>query len=340
MALAVRLCETLKQVDFMSVSGASHLTRIYRTEGRRSLATEGKRNHTTEGKRSHTTDNIRSPVNSSQYCLDLVRRSDYENFMATLLLPQQARATAIAIRAFNVEVAQIQDLTSEILMAKMRLQFWRETLDDIYKDKAPKQPVAMALQKAVQAQKLSKRWLRSLIDSREDHLGKKQFPTLEAVEDYGEKSNSVLYYLVLQGLGVENVHADHAASHLGKAEGLVRLVRGVPHHATRKNVFLPRDVMIKHGVSQENIIRGSQDQKVKDVIFDTASLAHQHLEHARSFIQDVPKEARVALLPAAALSDYLTALQSIHFDVFHSSLQLRNNKLPFRMLWNKLCKKY
>lgn len=32
-------------------------------------------------------------------------------------------------------------------MAKMRLQFWRETLDDIYKDKAPKQPVAMALLK-------------------------------------------------------------------------------------------------------------------------------------------------------------------------------------------------
>lgn len=32
-------------------------------------------------------------------------------------------------------------------MAKMRLQFWRETLDDIFKDKPPKQPVAMALLK-------------------------------------------------------------------------------------------------------------------------------------------------------------------------------------------------
>lgn len=55
---------------------------------------------------------------------------------------------------------------------------------------------------AVQTHKLSKRWLRSLIDSREDHLGNKQFPNLEAVENYSEKSNSVLYYLVLQGLGV------------------------------------------------------------------------------------------------------------------------------------------
>lgn len=44
--------------------------------------------------------------------------------------------------------------------------------------------------------------------------------------------------------GVENVHADHAASHLGKAEGLARLVRGVPHNAARRNVLLPRDIMV------------------------------------------------------------------------------------------------
>lgn len=59
-----------------------------------------------------------------------------------------------------------------------------------------------SVQQAVQTHKLSKRWLRSLIDSREDHLGNKQFLNLEAVENYSEKSNSVLYYLVLQGLGV------------------------------------------------------------------------------------------------------------------------------------------
>lgn len=41
--------------------------------------------------------------------------------------------------------SQIQDLTSEVLIAKMRLQFWRETLDKIYSDNVPRQPVAMEL---------------------------------------------------------------------------------------------------------------------------------------------------------------------------------------------------
>ena len=41
--------------------------------------------------------------------------------------------------------SQVQDVTSEILIAKMRLQFWREALDDIYNGNAPRQPVALEL---------------------------------------------------------------------------------------------------------------------------------------------------------------------------------------------------
>ena len=44
---------------------------------------------------------------------------------------------------------------------------------------------------------------------------------------------------------VRNVHADHAASHVGKAQGLVTLVRSIHYHARRSNVYLPRDLMIK-----------------------------------------------------------------------------------------------
>ena len=44
---------------------------------------------------------------------------------------------------------------------------------------------------------------------------------------------------------VRNVHADHAASHIGKAQGFVTLIRAVDYHAHRNSVYLPRDVMIK-----------------------------------------------------------------------------------------------
>ncbi|CAL4060580.1 unnamed protein product, partial [Meganyctiphanes norvegica] len=292
-----------------------------------------------EGKRFAATHS-RKPSSSTEYCLDSIRKYDYENFLATLLLPKGCRQSAIAVRAFNIEVAQIQDLTSEPLMAKMRIQFWRDTLDQIFAGKPPKQPIASELCRAIEKHKLSKRWLRNIINSREQQVDIKQYTNMAAVEEYSEKSNASLYYLLLQCLGIENIHSDHAASHIGKAEGIVKLLRGIPHHGVRRKVYIPRDLMLVHNVSQEDIFRGKREQKVKDLIYEIASLAHHHLEHARGFISDVPKESRVALLPGICTGAYLKALQMADFDIFDPKLQQRNNWLPFLLWWSKLKKQY
>lgn len=46
-------------------------------------------------------------------------------------------------------------------------------------------------------------------------------------------------------VGVKDVQADHAASHLGKAIGVVTLLRATPFHGSRGKVYIPSDVMIK-----------------------------------------------------------------------------------------------
>lgn len=38
------------------------------------------------------------------------RKNDYENFLAALLLPTGARESTIAVRAFNVSVAQVEQM--------------------------------------------------------------------------------------------------------------------------------------------------------------------------------------------------------------------------------------
>lgn len=45
------------------------------------------------------------------------------------------------------------------------------------------------------------------------------------METYAERSVSNVFYLILEGCGAKNIHADHAASHLGKAQGLVQQLR-------------------------------------------------------------------------------------------------------------------
>lgn len=77
------------------------------------------------------------------YCL--FRKSDYENFLCTLLLPRGIKSAAFAIRAFNVEVAQVEDQVSDSRIGAMRLQFWTDALNNTYNDNPPRSPVALEL---------------------------------------------------------------------------------------------------------------------------------------------------------------------------------------------------
>nr|XP_037856198.1 NADH dehydrogenase (ubiquinone) complex I, assembly factor 6 isoform X6 [Chlorocebus sabaeus] len=227
---------------------------------------------------------------------DEERKRDYEGYLCSLLLPAESRSSVFALRAFNVELAQVKDSVSEKTIGLMRIQFWKKTVEDIYCDKPPHQPVAIELWKAVKRHNLTKRWLMKIVDEREKNLDDKAYRNIKELENYAENTQSSLLYLTLEILGIKDIHADHAASHIGKAQGIVTCLRATPYHGSRRKVFLPMDICMLHGVSQEDLLRRNRDKNVRDVIYDIASQAHLHLKHARSFHKSVPVKAFPAFL--------------------------------------------
>ncbi|ESO96592.1 hypothetical protein LOTGIDRAFT_202114 [Lottia gigantea] len=265
--------------------------------------------------------------------MEIVSKSDREHYLCSLLWYGLERRASFALRAFNVELAQVRDVVSEKQIGIMRLKFWNDTLENIYKGTPRETPVSLELSGAVHHFKLI-----NMIEARSEQLQGKKFQTIQDVEDYGEKTMSSLNYLHLQVLGIENIHADHAASHIGKAQSLITLLRATPYHAGKRQVNLPTDLLIKNKVSEESIIRGVNDQTVKDIIYDIASTAHLHLKHARSFKNQVPSKSHLAFLSTVSCEWYLKTLQKADFNVFDSSLQQRNNMLPMK-LWIQSFKK-
>lgn len=69
----------------------------------------------------------------------------------------------------------------------------------------------------------------TVIHIREDHTPQKAW-------QYVSK------HIISAILGVRDIHADHAASHIGKAQGIVTCLRATPYHSTRQKVFLPMDI--------------------------------------------------------------------------------------------------
>lgn len=104
------------------------------------------------------------------------------------------------------------------------------------------------------------------------------FITTKQLEDYAEQSVSSVYYLLLETLKVNNVNVDHALSHLGKAQGIANMLRGI-HKQNTRVVPIPHQILMENGVSQERVIRNKADDKgVEDCVFKVATVAHQHLE--------------------------------------------------------------
>ncbi|XP_053618895.1 NADH dehydrogenase (ubiquinone) complex I, assembly factor 6 [Plodia interpunctella] len=291
-------------------------------------------------KRYSTNNAAKSGVN---YCASVVRQHDYENFLATLLMTKAVRSPAFVVRAFNVEVSRIQDQTSDQKIADFRLQFWLDALKDIYSPNQslkniPANPVAQELYKVCNAYQLPRRHLEKLIASRGIMMKNKFFRNMDDVEKYVEDTVSSVYYLILSIANVKNVHADHAASHLGKAQGIVNLLRSLTVSSHHKMVSLPMDILMKNDVSQETVLRCIDSDKMRNVAYEIASRANHHLTKARSI--SVPKIVNQIFLPAVFTDAYLQKLQMEHFNVYSKVLLNRSPTLPFQLYYKRLMNTY
>jgi hypothetical protein len=69
------------------------------------------------------------------------------------------------------------------------------------------------------------------------------FPSVALLETYAENTASSLLYLSLESAGLHEVSFDHIASHVGKAIGIVTLIRSIPFHIRSRRIYVPSDLI-------------------------------------------------------------------------------------------------
>ncbi|KAL8763699.1 MAG: hypothetical protein Q9184_000594 [Pyrenodesmia sp. 2 TL-2023] len=257
--------------------------------------------------------------------LTLIRRQyDHPSYILSIFLPPSLRPAHLAIRAFNLELTRIPDVSASAHVRSMRYQFWRDTINSAFALSPGKQPVAVLLSSVLASLRqhqtsarnptkpsLNKSWFLRLISTRENHSTNAPYPSLKHLEDYAENTYSTLHYLTLSALPLHSLTADHIASHIGKAVGITAVLRGVPllafppppnHHSTTAGlggtldihrtqqgaVTLPLDVMAEVGVKEEDVLRyGVEAPGLKDAVFKVATRASDHLITAGQMVKNV-----------------------------------------------------
>ena len=271
-----------------------------------------------------------------------LRRHDRDRFQTALFAPGDRREALFALYAFNYEVARIREAVREPLLGRIRLQWWRDAIAEIYAGAPPRRhDVVEPLARAIRDRGLGRAHFDTLLEARELDLGEAQPATLAALETYAEGSSASLVLLALEALGAGKGAAAEAARPVGIAYALSGLLAAAPFHARMKRSYLPQDRVAAHGLDPaRSLFELKASPSLAAVAEEIAQRARHHLDAARRHRNTVPRAALPALLPAVLAEHRLARLARIGYDIFDPRWQRPAGTQSWRLLWAALRRAY
>ncbi|WP_227285524.1 MULTISPECIES: squalene/phytoene synthase family protein [Paracoccaceae] len=169
-------------------------------------------------------------------CAEIVRRADPDRFLAAMAAPPAARQVLFPLYAFNVEVSRAPWVTEEPMIAEMRLQFWRDVVEELAAGRAPRaHEVAAPLAAAVRPGDAG--LLDALVAARRWDIYKDAFEDQAHFDDYIAATSGNLIWAAARALGATDA-AEAPIRAYGFASGVAALLRAVPALEARGRVPL------------------------------------------------------------------------------------------------------
>lgn len=249
------------------------------------------------------------PMPDASVIRDAVRRHDPNRYAAALLAPPEAREHLFALYAFNIELTRISAQVREPHLGEIRLQWWRDALGG----ETGGHPVAAAIAATHNACGLPDAALHGMIDARSFDVAREPMPDMAALRRYLEATVGAVFALAARVTGQPDDAASAAelASHAGVAYGLAGLLRALPLHAARGQVFLPCDVLAAHGASAHDITGGRDSAELRAALAALCRDTVAELDACRPLYASIPDSLRHAFLPLALVAPTLRATDSL-----------------------------
>ena len=244
------------------------------------------------------------------------------------------------------------------LPSRLRMQWWRDAIADVYDyksvDASPSSqdpiirsltssrkfnPTLRSLTHAIETHGLTYRFLRRMMEAREEDLSITQYEKRRDVAQYGEDTVSNILYLSLETVGVRDDESDMVASDIGVGLGVLTALRSTAFRASQGECSIPLDLATKHDISMDTLYQAwdasiNDDEKDSDQLekaavakeslraatMEMVEMASFHFHRARENQGKVPKEGRMCLLPAVCGLKYLDSLKECNYDVLHPVL--------------------
>ena len=230
-------------------------------------------------------------------------------------------ARCYALYAFNLEVARTRELAREPMPGEIRLQWWRDVLGGAGRGEVDAHPVAAALRDVVVRYRLPPRMLLELIDARSFDLYDEPMASLSYLERYAAQTSSALIELAARILGDgRDPGTGDLARHAGIAYAIAGLLRALPIHAARGQLYLPADLMQRHGAQSADVFAGRATTELRAVL---AELRLRGAASSRRGARPAQRHGAArwlpALLPVALVRPALDRMERRSYQPFSPS---------------------
>ena len=161
---------------------------------------------------------------SLEACAGIVERGDPDRFRAAMAAPVAARQILFPLYAFNVEVTRAPWVTKEDMIAEMRLQWWRDALDEIRNEgSVRKHEVVDGVKIILDAE--GAECLDGLIAARRWDIYKESFEDTKHLEDYVDATSGNLMWTAARLL---DAASETTVRDFAFASGVANLFRAIP----------------------------------------------------------------------------------------------------------------
>ncbi|MCW8842217.1 MAG: squalene/phytoene synthase family protein [Rhodobacteraceae bacterium] len=162
-------------------------------------------------------------------CAGIVQKGDPDRFLATMAAKPAAREVLFPLYAFNVEVARAPWVTQEAMIGEMRLQWWRDALEDMREARAVRRhEVVTPLAGWLDAEGAAV--LDAVVAARRWDLYRDPFEDEAAFERHIDATSGGLFWVAARALGAaeERVVRDFAYG-----VGVANWLRAIPDFEAR-----------------------------------------------------------------------------------------------------------
>ncbi len=244
-------------------------------------------------------------------CAEMVRAGDPNRFASAMTAPPEKRGNLFALYAFNLEVARAPWVTSEPMLAQMRIQWWVDAVREIYEGKPPrKHEVVMPLADVILSNSLDQAGFERMFEARMEDISPDPVANLER---YLTDTSSALMELAAQSLGA----APHPAiADMGFASGAANLLVALPELAARGYAALPQMTPKDRVEAGEARLTQNNERGIKEL----AQSGLDRLMKARIARRAVDPAANPALLSAWKAESILKHAQARPQDVLTGNL--------------------